>query len=140
MIRWILPLLTVVTLLAAPKPSAHAQYYPNARNRPANPGYNPNSPPILSPYLNMLRGGDPATNYYLGVVPERYQRGQNAQMRGAIQQLDQRLNTDGIEPSLGTTGHVATFMNYAPYYNLNTGSRFVPSTMPTPPPAGKRPR
>src|SRR5687768_7035431 len=38
------------------------------------PNYNTFGGPPLNPYLNLLRGGDPASNYYLGVIPERYNR------------------------------------------------------------------
>ena len=46
--------------------------------------------PQLSPYLNLLRGGDPASNYYLGVVPERERRRNDALFRSSILDLEQR--------------------------------------------------
>ena len=53
-------------------------------------GTNPYATPPLSPWLNMLRGGDPAVNYYLGVVPEFRQRTLNAQFGAQMQMLNQR--------------------------------------------------
>ena len=62
--------------------TARAQFLP-----PARPNYGPGYRPQLSPYLNFLRGGDPAANYFLGVIPE-FQRRQNAnQFRAQIQGL-----------------------------------------------------
>jgi hypothetical protein len=40
------------------------------------PGYSsPYGGPPLSPYQNLQRGGDPASNFYLGVVPDRMNLG-----------------------------------------------------------------
>ena len=53
---------------------AHAQY-PSANIPRVNPygggivGTNPNSYAPVSPYLNLLRGGDPAVNYLFNVQP-----------------------------------------------------------------------
>ena len=38
------------------------------------PQYGPGFRPALSPYLNLLRGGDISSNYYLGVNPEFQRR------------------------------------------------------------------
>jgi hypothetical protein len=37
--------------------------------------------PTLSPYLNMLRGGDPAANYFLGTLPDFQRRQEDAVRR-----------------------------------------------------------
>src|SRR5262245_56602670 len=67
------------------------------------PGIPPAPGPSLSPYLNLLRGGNPAANYYLGVVPELQRRTQAAQFGGAINnQILPQINA--IEDSL--TGEV----------------------------------
>jgi hypothetical protein len=47
----------------------------------------PQNTPLLSPYLNLLRGGNPAANYYLGVVPERARRANEAQLGSTVNQL-----------------------------------------------------
>src|SRR5262249_41541275 len=48
--------------------------------------------PSLSPYLNLLRGGNPAANYYLGVVPEVERRNTAAAFSAGIYDLSQRLD------------------------------------------------
>src|SRR5438270_13555376 len=58
---------------AATAPTPYPQY-PYPQYPPLNPAnvmpnvYNPQYQP-LSPYLNLLRGGNAATNYYYGVRP-----------------------------------------------------------------------
>src|SRR5207247_6563256 len=66
------PLVTGVQTCALPifPVSAQAPYYGQPYGgsyRSMGGGF---GRPGLSPYLNMLRGGSPAANYYLGVVPE----------------------------------------------------------------------
>src|SRR5262245_50914336 len=60
--------------------------------------------PNLSPFLNLLRGGSPAANYYLGVIPERDRRFTDTQFRSAIQDLERRTepvpsSTDELLPT-----------------------------------------
>jgi hypothetical protein len=91
------------------------------------PAYGPNFSPMLSPYLNLLRGGDPAANYFLGVVPE-YQRRINARAFGAaIQSLDQRVENPPATPEelelytpLKSTGHGTAFNTTLNYFNTAT--------------------
>jgi len=73
----------------------------------------------LSPYLNLVRGGNPAVNYYGLVRPQ-------VDSRNAIQQLQQQssaapansgLTTDG----LANSGHPVQFMNFSHYYSGNVG-------------------
>lgn len=87
-----------------------------------NPYYN--AP--LSPWLNMLRGGNTAVNYYLGVVPEFQQRTLNAQYGAQLQMMNQRIGSEVETPEMGEllptlpgTGHGTQFMNASPYYSLN---------------------
>lgn len=90
-------------------------------------GTNPYYTPPLSPWLNMLRGGNPAVNYYLGVLPEFQQRTLNAQYGAQLQMMNQRLGAEGAEapemnellPTLSGTGHGTQFMNASPYFALN---------------------
>ncbi len=43
--------------------------------------------PTFSPYLNMLRGGNPAVNYYGQVVPQRTMTLELQQQQRQLQQL-----------------------------------------------------
>jgi hypothetical protein len=104
--------LALAALVLAGAGTARAQFLP-----PARPNYGPGYRPQLSPYLNLLRGGDPAANYYLGVIPE-IQRRTNAQIFSTeISELDRR--TLGAIPTteqslfqpLPGTGHPTTFGN-----------------------------
>src|SRR5205807_1613565 len=103
--------------------SAQAQpYIPG--NRPQY--YNPYRPPI-SPYLDLLRGGLPAANYYLGVVPERERR--NLQYGSVPLPFDldrryeavDRVDADELAPTLPGTGHATAFMTTSPYFTGGGG-------------------
>lgn len=110
-----------------------ARFAPYARNS----GYIPSSSgPRLSPYLNMLRGGNPAANYFMGVVPEIDRRRFESEAIAGFRALEQRVATptgggsgDPLFPQLSQTGHEVQFMNAAPYYN--TGNRTTSSTPQT---------
>jgi hypothetical protein len=84
--------------------------------------------PALSPYLNMLRGGSPAANYYLGVVPELERRTFTNQALNNFLNLYARQNqtrdlledTLAREPLIRTlppTGHPTGFLTYGTYFN-----------------------
>jgi hypothetical protein len=107
----------------------------NPYSRP--PGLAPGGGPRLSPFLNLLRGGNPAANYYLGVVPEQERRRNEAFLGSSIQQLEQRLNTlppeegDLLTPQ-SQTGHPAVFFNTGPYFASTSGVRApLPAAPPT---------
>src|SRR5688500_606325 len=68
-----------LALLAAQDASAQYVFRPNP------PVVAPYSRPALSPYLNLLRGGDPAANYYLGVLTEYDRRFQQAKIPVAVE-------------------------------------------------------
>jgi hypothetical protein len=98
------------------------------------PNFGPYYRPQLSPYLDLLRGGNPASNYFLGTLPE-FQRRANAQMfRSSILELDRRVTeaavAGGIFTPLGTTGHPTVF-NYTGTY-FNTTIPGTPNTMRMP--------
>jgi hypothetical protein len=97
------------------------------------PGYGSygRSGPALSPYLNLTRGGNPAANYFLGVLPEVDRRRTKAEQAREITDLELRsdvlaqqelagpnvveeLTGGGLPPS----GHAAAFGNYGSYYGL----------------------
>ena len=122
------------------------------------PGYNRYNPaannpfyrPTISPYLNLLRGGNPAVNYYLGVVPEVERRAEDYRVNQEILYLQRRRTatpeTEEFLPTLAETGHPAGFMTLAPYYTFGNAftaggslSRSVPSTA-APAPSGRRSR
>jgi hypothetical protein len=79
-------------LAAGPAP---AQYYSPNFNRPA---YGPGYRPMLSPYLDLTRGGDPAVNYFLGTIPEFQRRSNAAAFSSAI--LDLEARTTNVGPTL----------------------------------------
>jgi hypothetical protein len=113
--------------LLAPGRAAAQQYY--------GPGYGNygRAGPALSPYLNLTRGGNPAANYYLGVLPEIDYRRTKAATARDISDLELRsdvlaqqeqaarpqnvveeLTGGGLPPS----GHAAAFTTYGAYYGL----------------------
>jgi len=103
--RW-LPPLTVVLLALLPA-GARAQGY-------APPQTNPFGQPAVSPYLNLLRGGNPALNYLTLVRPiENFQQFQQASLvREAA--LQSQLNDPNRLPL--TTGYNTRFMSYTQYF------------------------
>jgi hypothetical protein len=119
----------VILLLAVPA-TVRAQYVP-----PNRTGYRPYSRTLLSPYLNMLRGGDPAANYYLGVIPEMDRRVNYARVRNSILELEQQVDqleeggvpvTPAITGTLPGTGHATTFLNTGNYFPGALTSRPMP--------------
>jgi hypothetical protein len=81
--------------------------------------------PAFSPYLEFLRGGNPAANYFLGVLPDQRPPIYNAPLvpdistvrRPGIDQYDDLL------PVLPETGHQVRFLNYGPFFNLGQAPR-----------------
>jgi len=85
--------------------------------------------PTVTPYLNMLRGGSPAANFYMGVVPEFERREFEQRSSDAINTLDREVgdrrtiedplfDPRQIIPRLPQTGHPVGYLNYGSYYNL----------------------
>ncbi|MBY0528235.1 MAG: hypothetical protein K2R98_32900 [Gemmataceae bacterium] len=137
----ILSLTALGVLVLAESGSAHAQsvYYggPNA--------VTPYGAPRLSPYLNLLRGGNnpaaPAANYYMGVVPEIERRANAQQFGNAIIGLERQVTgleeTEDQFPTLPQTGHGSVFNNYSGYFN-NTGAASRPPRTQQRPPTRRR--
>ena len=80
----------------------------------------------MSPYLNLIRGGDTAANYYLGTIPEFQRRANYDQLRTAIQEVDQRLSTPlgdtfDLGRPLDRSGHATAFGYYGSYYPMGQG-------------------
>ncbi|HEY7314108.1 MAG TPA: hypothetical protein VH643_32455 [Gemmataceae bacterium] len=116
----------------------------------------------LSPYLNMLRGGDPAANYFIGVLPEFQRRQDRNIMYPTLQTLTNQLppRPGLVEPDidrpLGSTGHPVAFGYTGNYFGgpagmtRSTSNPFPPqrqagpkSKWPrgnTPQPAGQKPK
>jgi hypothetical protein len=101
------------------------------------PQFGPGYQTPLSPYLNFLRGGDPAANYFLGVLPEFQRRQDRNQFRvqiGNLQGLTAplRLNPLGefdvadIPRTLSATGHPAGFGYTGPYFAGSPGGMMGP--------------
>jgi hypothetical protein len=124
-------ILAVGFLLGMCQSRSQAQY-PYSPYSPYSPyAYGGYSRPTLSPYLNLVRGGNRAANYFLGVVPEIDRRNQYPQFSSQIQDLERRANnlasTEESPPQLQETGHAAQFGNLSPYFTygssyLNSGS------------------
>jgi hypothetical protein len=91
-------------------PSAHAQGY-------VRPQTNPFPKPAVSPYLNLLRGGNPAINYYGLVRPQEDTATALLQLQQQQQQqmANQALLAAG-DPTLPVTGHPTRFFNYSHYF------------------------
>src|SRR5262249_7491384 len=104
---------------------ACAQYYPGSY------GTYGRSRTALSPYLDLTRGGNPAANYFLGVLPEIDRRRTKVEQGAAITDLERRTETQGAQlqaekgvleeltgGGLPPSGHAATFTTYGTYYGL----------------------
>src|SRR6516165_1867128 len=113
----------VAGVVLAGAPARAQMVYPYSR-----PNYGPGYAPQLSPYLNFLRGGDPAANYFLGTLPE-FQRRANAKQFGAAinalnldlynQAITQPLDPLLFQP-LAQAGHPTVFNNTLTYFNQTT--------------------
>jgi hypothetical protein len=78
--------------------------------------------PPLSPYLNQVRGSNPAVNYFFGVAGQtRRQAVQLGRPQAGPDvgwvSLSHPVTEQAVAPGLG--GHHVRFMNCAPYFDLN---------------------
>jgi hypothetical protein len=120
----------MVALGSASVARAQAQYNTYNQNQPLMPPYM--QQPALSPYLNMVR--TPASNYFLGVLPEQQNRNFQNTYKNLVfdlyrnQQfsLDDRMELDVPIRQLPPTGHTAGFMIYNSYYNLPNQRGYIP--------------
>jgi hypothetical protein len=109
-------------------PSNPSGYAPNMYNRATQP---------LSPYLNLLRGGNNAVNYFYGVRPGTTQPGAFTGMFGATGAGQRQTFFPGAdyltdlleEPRDATrvnpTGHPAGFNNTLNYFGPTSGQFFA---------------
>ena len=109
-------LLAWLTLGSTP---ASAQYtYPFSP-----PLYGPGYQTQLSPYLNLLRGGNPAANFYAGVVPEMQRRQDRNAVYGSLQALTMQfpappgINEEDYDAPMYSTGHPTAFNYTGMYFN-----------------------
>ena len=123
-----LAILGMLGVLATGKASAqYSPYYPGSYGGYGRPG----GGPALSPFLDLTRGGNPAANYFLGVLPEIDRRRTKVEQGTAITDLERRTDMQGsqlqaldnvLEPLTGgglpPTGHGAAFATYSTYYGL----------------------
>jgi len=104
--------------LAAP---ARAQY-PYVR-----PQTNPYNKPVVSPWINLNRGGNPAVNLYGLVQPQL----ETSSTLTQLQQQQQALATGAValggNQNLPTTGHPTRFLNYSHYF-LRQGGQTTDGT------------
>src|SRR5438874_11443510 len=84
---WVLAMGSMATLTA----TVLGQPPANAYLRQPNAGYV--KPPLLSPYLNLMRGGSPSANFYYGVVPYE-NRGYDNPLNSRLQDWDRRIGTN----------------------------------------------
>lgn len=78
-------------------------------------GQPPPSSPTFSPYLNLLRRGNPAVNYYGLVRPEVQSRAAIGQLQQSVQGLDSTI-AEGQNASSLATGHPTQFQNLSHFY------------------------
>ena len=85
---------------------------------PQGPAQQPYSPPVVSPYLNLLNRGNPAINYYGIVRPELQQQQQLQHLQFGLARTNAELDavTTTAAGGLLTTGHTTGFMTQARYF------------------------
>ncbi len=116
-------------VLALPQ-SAAAQFFQYGN---MNRGFGAQGPttqyPALSPYLDIVRGGSPAINYFLGTIPELDRRNFQAgvlstlpTLEGYALQAQQPADINAI-PTLNQTGHLSAFQAYGSYYGYGVQQR-----------------
>ncbi|MFM9960243.1 MAG: hypothetical protein ACKV2Q_03345 [Planctomycetaceae bacterium] len=103
----------IALLFAVFADSASAQYGGSRAGKGFANTRSPISRPTISPYLNLLRQGNPALNYYGLVRPEQEFRAANVQFQNQFN--DVRSKVDELEKqedtsNLGVTGHQVRFL------------------------------
>ena len=85
---------------------------------PQAPTQQPYSPPVFSPYLNLLNRGNPAINYYGIVRPEVQEQQQLQRLQFGLARTNAEIEaTTSTAPGLlPTTGHTVGFMTQARYF------------------------
>jgi hypothetical protein len=129
----LLSALAVLSLAVSTLP-AHAQ----RGARRGAPNYGVGFRPGLSPYLNIIRGGNTGVNYFLGTIPEIERRNNEQALRQGLQSVEQRLGVteqdDSLLSPLSTTGHPTTFGNLGTFFGPRTEFPGAAQGTYTPPP------
>ena len=93
--------------------------YPAISPSPNSPSQYAAKNPI-SPYLNLLRGGEIAANYYLDVVPMLQKQKKDQDPTVAPPRIDPKLDEEFRDMTLrrSTSGNLPSFGNYYGAYSL----------------------
>jgi hypothetical protein len=112
MVRFKLALLALTTLLAAGSLYAQAPLVPQGSTQPY-------SPPVVSPYLNLLNRGNPAINYYGIVRPEVQEQQQLQRLQFGLARTNAEVETAATTGFgvTAATGHSVGFMTQATFFN-----------------------
>jgi hypothetical protein len=128
-------LLTSLAALLLGHSAVHAQMVPPLMGGGVGPmgPMNPMNRPVLSPYLNIVGGGNPAINFY---NQTNWQFDQRAFDQRLLNQAAPTMGSpqgdlNSLIPSLPQSGHMVSFQYYTPYFGAgvqrNTYFPFNPS-------------
>jgi hypothetical protein len=124
-------MLTCLLLVLSAGSSAPAQTYVPPRVSPyANGG--------ISPYVNLLRGGNPAINYYGLVLPEIQAQNSIQQLQTEVARQQATVVAPPTNQALSDTGHTTRFMQYTQYFNTTANNHQQPGGTATPATASGR--
>jgi hypothetical protein len=82
----------------------------------SRPNTNPFQQPVVSPYLNLARGGNPAINYYGVIRPQEQTNLSIFQLQQQQQATGQAILATETATALPLTGHPTRFFNYSHYF------------------------
>jgi hypothetical protein len=136
--KYIIPAIAALMLLSSSasaqgtNPSSPNGYAPNMYNRGGQP---------LSPYLNLLRGGNNAVNYFYGVRPgtqtgpyagmfNQANTGPRLTFFPGADTMSDLLDDPRDATKVAPTGHAATFSNTLNYFGPTSGQYFSKSQQP----------
>jgi hypothetical protein len=86
------------------------------------PQTNPFGTPVVSPWVNLNRFGNPAVNLYGIIQPQMQLQTGLAQLQQQQQALAAGTGLTGADPNLPTTGHPTRFQNYSHYFMTQGGT------------------
>ena len=81
----------------------------------------PSQRPTVSPYLNLLRGGNQALNYYNLVRPQTEFQQSIQQLRQDVATNRQTIGDLDAALTLPSTGHATRFMDYSKFFLTQGG-------------------